>query len=97
MKAPVYLYYRLDNYYQNHRRYVKSRNDNQLRGIGGEDYTALQDCDPVIGPGSPSKDTPVDQLYFPCGLIAKSVFNGMFIRFITHLTCYDRHFCNVQA
>merc|ERR1711990_534689 len=27
MKAPVYFYYQLTNYYQNHRRYVKSRND----------------------------------------------------------------------
>lgn len=32
MEEPVYLYYKLTNYYQNHRRYVKSRNDQQLRG-----------------------------------------------------------------
>lgn len=25
MVAPVYVYYQLDNFYQNHRRYVKSR------------------------------------------------------------------------
>ncbi|KAJ4703110.1 ALA-interacting subunit [Melia azedarach] len=30
MKAPIYVYYQLDNYYQNHRRYVKSRSDQQL-------------------------------------------------------------------
>jgi hypothetical protein len=30
MKAPVYVYYELDNFYQNHRRYVKSRSDDQL-------------------------------------------------------------------
>ncbi|KAM0064243.1 putative CDC50/LEM3 family protein [Helianthus debilis subsp. tardiflorus] len=24
MKQPIYVYYQLDNYYQNHRRYVKS-------------------------------------------------------------------------
>ncbi len=29
---PVYVYYQLDNFYQNHRRYVKSRSDDQLRG-----------------------------------------------------------------
>ena len=32
MKAPVYVYYELDNFYQNHRRYVKSRSDSQLSG-----------------------------------------------------------------
>jgi hypothetical protein len=30
--APVYIYYGLTNFYQNHRRYVKSRDDNQLLG-----------------------------------------------------------------
>lgn len=28
---PIYIYYELTNYFQNHRRYVKSRNDEQLR------------------------------------------------------------------
>lgn len=32
MKAPVYMYYKLDNFYQNHRRYASSRNDYQLAG-----------------------------------------------------------------
>lgn len=32
MAAPVYFYYQLANFYQNHRRYVKSRSDGQLRG-----------------------------------------------------------------
>ncbi|XP_047000868.1 cell cycle control protein 50A-like [Schistocerca americana] len=29
---PVFIYYQLSNYYQNHRRYVNSRDDYQLRG-----------------------------------------------------------------
>lgn len=29
MKKPVYFYYHLANYYQNHRRYVKSRDPKQ--------------------------------------------------------------------
>jgi len=77
MKAPVYLYYRLDNYYQNHRRYVKSRNDNQLRGLSVTSYSDLSDCDPVISITN-SKDDPSSSWYFPCGLIAKSVFNDTF-------------------
>ena len=31
--AQVYLYYELDRYYQNHKRYVRSRDDNQLAGV----------------------------------------------------------------
>ena len=40
MVAPVYVYYELQNFYQNHRRYVKSRNDNQLLGTV---YTSTSD------------------------------------------------------
>jgi len=80
MKAPVYLYYRLDNYYQNHRRYVKSRNDNQLRAAPVTSYSDLSDCDPVISISN-SKDDPPSSWYLPCGLIAKSVFNDTFALF----------------
>lgn len=30
MEPPIYMYYKLTNFYQNHRRYVKSRSDVQL-------------------------------------------------------------------
>jgi hypothetical protein len=33
IQPPVYVYYQLDNFYQNHRRYVKSRSFDQLRGV----------------------------------------------------------------
>ncbi|KAG6777332.1 hypothetical protein POTOM_017151 [Populus tomentosa] len=36
MKSPVFIYYELDNYYQNHRRYVKSRSDAQLFSVKNE-------------------------------------------------------------
>jgi hypothetical protein len=32
MKAPVYLLYQLGNFYQNHRRYIQSKNNYQLAG-----------------------------------------------------------------
>lgn len=44
---PVYLYYELSNYYQNHRRYVKSKVTAQLAGENLP-YSDLSDCDPVI-------------------------------------------------
>ncbi len=33
MKAPVYFLYQLGNFYQNHRRYIQSKNNYQLAGI----------------------------------------------------------------
>jgi hypothetical protein len=78
MKGPVFFYYELDNFYQNHRRYVKSRDVDQLKGTiksGSE----LSDCEPVIymrdlgiKHASLKDDDPAN----PCGLIAKSLFNG---------------------
>lgn len=75
MEKPVYFYYRLENYYQNHRRYVKSRNDNQLRGEKVTSYSSLEDCDPVKSQGDSRNP---DNFFLPCGLIAKSLFNDTF-------------------
>lgn len=69
MKAPVYVYYALTNFYQNHRRYVKSKVDKQLAGEVITDPNSLKDCDPLVkGPG--------ETVLQPCGLIAQSYFNG---------------------
>jgi len=73
MPGPVYVYYGLTNFYQNHRRYVKSRSDAQLRGESGAD---LSDCDPkgkARLDGNSSSVTVV-----PCGLIAWSLFNDTY-------------------
>ncbi|XP_073149692.1 putative ALA-interacting subunit 2 [Henckelia pumila] len=71
MKAPIYIYYQLDNYYQNHRRYVKSRSDQQL--LHGLEYKDLRSCAPEdIHHGLP---------VVPCGLIAWSVFNDSYTFF----------------
>ncbi|KAL6637995.1 hypothetical protein ACP70R_025567 [Stipagrostis hirtigluma subsp. patula] len=67
MTAPIYVYYELDNFYQNHRRYVKSRSDKQLRY--GE-YTGTS-CDPI------ERDNDGHQIV-PCGLIAWSLFNDTY-------------------
>jgi len=67
MSPPIYFYYKLTNFYQNHRRYVKSRDDVQLSG--GSDSGST--CDPLInGLGG--------DLLYPCGLIAFSFFNDTF-------------------
>ena len=46
----VYFYYGLSNFYQNHRLYVRSRDDTQLGGEEGLDYGDLDACDPLISP-----------------------------------------------
>ena len=47
MKAPVYFYYKLENFYQNHRRYVKSRNDDQLAGKVLTKFSQFSISDPI--------------------------------------------------
>ncbi|XP_044737780.1 cell cycle control protein 50A [Chrysoperla carnea] len=63
----VYMYYGLTNYYQNHRRYVKSRDDNQL--LGHLELTPSNDCNPY------QIDKKTQKPYAPCGAIANSLFN----------------------
>eukprot|EP01116_Phalansterium_solitarium_P004210 TRINITY_DN15136_c0_g1_i1.p1 TRINITY_DN15136_c0_g1~~TRINITY_DN15136_c0_g1_i1.p1 ORF type:complete len:321 (+),score=82.40 TRINITY_DN15136_c0_g1_i1:145-963(+) len=77
MKEPVYMYYKLDNFYQNHRRYVKSRNDKQLRGEPVTNFADLADCDPRRSLNNDGSQSSSD-FYLPCGLIAYSMFNDTF-------------------
>jgi len=71
LQPPVFLYYKLTNFYQNHRRYVKSYDPSQLRG----DYKSASslnkgDCKPLAEING--------QAIYPCGLIANSIFNDTF-------------------
>lgn len=77
MKAPIYMYYELTHFYQNHRRYVKSRSDTQLRG---DDNYATTGCDPKATRACKNKDGTKSGTcaIYPCGLIAWSVFNDTF-------------------
>lgn len=64
------MYYGLSNYYQNHRRYVKSRDDNQL--LGRINQEPVSDCMPFAYVTNGSNKIPIA----PCGAIANSLFNG---------------------
>lgn len=73
LKPPVFLYYKLTNFYQNHRRYVKSFDKAQLRGT----YRSASDLD--SGNCKPLGKTSANGTFkaiYPCGLIANSLFNG---------------------
>lgn len=68
----VFIYYGLTNFYQNHRRYVKSRDDKQL--LGGKQPPASE-CDPFAFENPKSRDkVPI----VPCGAIANSLFNDTY-------------------
>ncbi|KAJ9630766.1 alkylphosphocholine resistance protein lem3 [Taxawa tesnikishii (nom. ined.)] len=70
---PVLFYYRLTNFYQNHRRYVKSYDQDQLSGKFRSNTSIHEsDCDPL------RTDDATGKAYYPCGLIANSVFNDTF-------------------
>jgi LEM3 (ligand-effect modulator 3) family / CDC50 family len=67
---PVFLYYRLTKFYQNHRRYVSSLDTDQLKGVAVDNKTIKNSaCDPL------TTDPVTGKAYYPCGLIANSLFN----------------------
>ena len=65
-EAPIYFYYKVSQMYVNHRSYVMSRNDAQLRGHS----SSTSDCDPMAS--YDGKDL------VACGLISYSFFNDKF-------------------
>ena len=83
MDPPIFLFYEIDNFYQNHRRYVRSKS---LKQLSGEDLTEdelTKNCDPIthVKDLKNKKNIKGDILddeaaANPCGLIANSVFNG---------------------
>lgn len=72
--APVFLYYRLTNFFQNHRRYVRSLNTDQLLGEAVDAKSIQDSCSPL----GVASNLPSSPIYYPCGLIANSFFNDTF-------------------
>jgi hypothetical protein len=71
LSAPVFMYYRMTNFYQNHRRYVKSYDQDQLSGTAkSKSSIDGTDCAPL--------DVTDNKPIYPCGLIANSIFNDTF-------------------
>lgn len=72
------MYYKLTNYYQNHRRYVQSFDSDQLLGRRRSvDNINGGNCKPIT-----SRD---GKAYYPCGLIANSYFNDTYSTDLTLL------------
>uniref|UniRef100_A0A7S2WPH8 Cell cycle control protein 50A n=1 Tax=Eucampia antarctica TaxID=49252 RepID=A0A7S2WPH8_9STRA len=70
MEPPILVYYEIKNFYQNHRKYITSRDDKQLFGYVGDRTKQSKDlCSPLDQLGNISIS--------PCGLIANTLFNDV--------------------
>lgn len=72
MTGPIFMYYRLTNFFQNHRQYIKNFDSDQLGGDIVSSSTLNTNCGPI------DVDSDSNLVVYPCGLIANSMFNGMF-------------------
>lgn len=78
MTAPVYVYYELSGFYQNHRRYEKSRDHLQMRDPnqwmeGIESFVANSG-----GTCAPHWTKLLNKPLYPCGLVADTQFTDKF-------------------
>lgn len=85
MNPPIFLFYELENFYQNHRRYVRSKSLTQLSGENIGEDSLTKNCDPILYVKDLKKKTnnkgelmDLNAPANPCGLIANSYFNGFF-------------------
>lgn len=75
IKGPLYFFYRLENFHQNHRRYAKSLSEDQLEGKAA----SVSDIKDTVGLNcEPLSINSEGMRYYPCGLIANSMFNDTF-------------------
>lgn len=70
IRHAIYLYYKLTNFYQNHRKYVESLDVLQLKGDAIDAGDLTTNCNPLRESGT--------KAVYPCGLIANSLFNDTF-------------------
>lgn len=70
LQPPIYLYYKLTSFYQNHRKYVNSYDLEQLMGHAVDKGDLVSQCDPLK-----IRD---DKIVYPCGLVANSFFNDTY-------------------
>lgn len=75
MEPPIWIYYQLDGFHQNHRKYVKSRDDAQFSKSESPQFAESElraSCEPWVAASD-------GRLHYPCGLVARSVFNDTFV------------------
>jgi len=86
MTQPILVLYEIDNFYQNHRRYLSSQSLVQLSGEEITDSVANNECSPIVY----NKDLKInyswagvklnpESIASPCGLMARSFFTGFLL------------------
>lgn len=80
LNSPLYFFYRLEHFAQNHRRYAKSFSEDQIQGraasLGAIKDGVGENCEPLSNNAEGKK-------YYPCGLVANSIFNDTFLSTLT--------------
>lgn len=69
MQPPILVHYELNNFYQNYRKYMSSRDQYQLFGSLEQDSVSAEYCQPLNNIGGVKIN--------PCGLIANTLFNDV--------------------
>lgn len=87
-KGDLLINYLIENFYANHKRYVLSFSEDQLTGINAS-LSQIRDtvginCTPLVTNSE-------GKMYYPCGLIANSMFNDSFPM---HLIGLNNNFTN---
>lgn len=72
LHPPVFLYYKLTNFFQNHENYVNSRSDPQLQGEYVTPEELESTCDGYVF------DNETGSILVPAGAVARSFFNDTF-------------------
>jgi len=76
LQLPLFVYVGLSPFYQNHRRYLKSRDSSQLNGVE-RTLSQLGDCSPLtLASDYDALQQPL--VLKPCGLPANTVYNDVF-------------------
>lgn len=89
IKKTVYINYILDNFAQNHRRYVLSFSEDQIVGKAAS-YSTVHDtaginCKPLTRDSN-------GKIYYPCGLIANAMFNDTFPMQLINVTDTSKNY-----
>lgn len=77
LQPPVSYYYRLANFHQNHRQYILSRHNDQLKGSPSSLSSVKgSDCAPLAAQMVDGAAN--EAIIYPCGMIANTYFNDTF-------------------
>ncbi len=85
MKKPIMIYYQIDDFSQNHRVYMESKSDKQLKGedLSKGDLEKSGECEYALTNKEmnifPWREQYAEEVAIPCGLMAKSYLRDEFI------------------